>query len=221
MSQRKVPLVIGEYYHIYNRGNSKQIIFKDIQDKRRFIKLLSLLNQKARVRVSEPILNLSFSQKKDTKDALVAIGAYALMDNHFHILVKQLEDDGITLFMRKVCTAYAMYFNKKYKRTGILFEGAFRSQHAGDNRYMRYLYAYIHLNPAKLIDPLWKEVITIKRKEIVDFIKQYPYSSFHDYCGVVRPENMIIQPLEFPIYFENARHFTDSLLSWLKIDPNN
>lgn len=207
-------MAVNEYYHVYNRGNSKQIIFKDDQDRRRFVKLLGLLNQVPRSRVDASSLDLAFS-KKDSP--LVAIGAYALMDNHFHILAKQIEEEGVTLFMQKVCTAYVMYFNKKYKRTGALFEGPFKSQHAGNDRYMRYLYAYIHLNPAKLVDPLWKEKIISKRKEVIDFVRQYPYSSFHDYCGIVRSENSVISPSQFPIYFESPKHFTESILSWLMI----
>ncbi len=215
MSKRSVGLVTNEYYHIYNRGNSKQIIFKDDQDKKRFVKLLGLLNQTLRSRVDDVSLELAFT-KKDTP--LVAIGAYALMDNHFHILVKQVEDDGITAFMQKICTAYVMYFNKKYKRTGALFEGPFKSQHVNNDRYMRYLYAYIHLNPAKLIDPSWKETVVNRRKEVIDFIKQYPYSSFHDYCRIIRPENRAISPVDFPHHFDNPRDFTESIVSWLTID---
>lgn len=217
MSKRSIDLITNEYYHVYNRGNSKQIIFKDDQDRRRFIKLLGLLNQARRFRVDSVSLESAFSKKDNP---LVAIGAYVLMDNHFHILIKQAEDEGITSFLQKVCTAYVMYFNKKYKRTGALFEGPFRSQHVGDDRYMRYLYAYIHLNPAKLADPLWKEKIVNKRKEVVDFIKQYPYSSFHDYCGISRPENAVLASQQFPVYFKNPKDFTDSIISWLSFDQH-
>lgn len=215
MSKRPVELITNEYYHVYNRGNSKQIIFKDDQDRRRFVKLLGLLNQATRFRVDSVSLDSAFKQKDDP---LVAIGAYTLMDNHFHILIKQTEDEGIASFMQKVCTAYVMYFNKKYKRTGALFEGPFKSQHVGNDRYMRYLYAYIHLNPAKLVDPLWKKKIAEKGKEVVDFIKQYPYSSFHDYCGIKRTENTVIAPREFPLYFETPKHFIESITSWLSLD---
>ena len=59
--------------------------------------------------------------------------------------------------MGKLGTGYSMYFNRKYKRTGALFVGAFKSQHANSDEYLKYLYAYIHLNPVKLIDSTWKE----------------------------------------------------------------
>jgi putative transposase len=218
MSTRKVVLSTGEYYHVYNRGNSKQAIFLDVQDKKRFVKLLGLLNQPFRVRIDEDGLMRSFSKKEDN---LVAIGAYVLMDNHFHILLKQTVDGGVTSFMQKISTAYAMYFNKKYNRTGGLFEGAFKSQHADNDIYLKYLYAYIHLNPAKMVDPTWKQAVVQKRKDAIDFIKQYPYSSFHDYCGIGREEKALLSPHEFPFYFKNTRDFTESILSWIQNDTNS
>lgn len=216
MSTRNIVLSTGEYYHIYNRGNSKQVIFLDNQDKQRFVKLLGLLNQPVRVRIDEEGLIQSFVKKEKP---LVAIGAYVLMDNHFHLLLKQTADGGITSFMQKVSTAYAMYFNKKYKRTGGLFEGTFKSKYANSDVYLRYLYAYIHLNPAKMVEQNWKSAIESKRKDIIDFIKQYRYSSFHDYCGIVRQEKAILAPHEFPIYFKSAQDFTESVLDWIRIDP--
>lgn len=216
MSRRDISLVQDEYYHVYNRGSNKQDIFKDEQDKRHFVKLLALFNQKPRLRTEDSSIGNVF-EKKDAP--LVAIGAYAIMNNHFHIVLKQLDEKGVTIFMQKIGTAYAMYFNQKYKRTGVLFEGRFKTKHIDDDMYMRYLYAYVHLNPAKLVDSLWKEKILKKRKEVITFIKQYPYSSFHDYCGIVRPENGVLDRNHFPIYFETPKHFTESILSWITINP--
>ncbi|MEN9552346.1 MAG: hypothetical protein RI935_723 [Candidatus Parcubacteria bacterium] len=89
MSTRNIVLSTGEYYHIYNRGNSKQIIFLDDNDKKYFMRLLGLLNQPNRTRVDGVSLEKSFHNREDS---LVAIGAYVLMDNHFHILLKQLKE---------------------------------------------------------------------------------------------------------------------------------
>ncbi len=70
---------------------------------------------------------------------LVSIGAYCLMSNHLHLLLREEEESGISLFMQKVSTAYTMYFNRKYKRTGSLFAGRFKAQHAGNDNYLKYL----------------------------------------------------------------------------------
>ena len=79
------------------------------------------------------------------------------MPNHFHILVKEKIENGISKFMGKLTTGYSMYFNKRYDRTGSLFQGVFKSVHADSDEYLKYLFAYIHLNPIKLINPEWKE----------------------------------------------------------------
>ena len=66
----------------------------------------------------------------DREELLVNIGAYCLMPNHFHILITEKVEGGITKYMLKLMTAYTMYFNKKYGRTGTLCEGVFKSTHA-------------------------------------------------------------------------------------------
>ena len=82
MSTRATPFVEGEYYHIYNRGNSKQAIFHDDQDFEHFIKLLATLNTNTRIRIKKHKFD-------DNEDTLISIGAYCLMPNHFHLLIIQ------------------------------------------------------------------------------------------------------------------------------------
>src|SRR3989344_3214113 len=148
MSLRKVPFAPGEYYHIYNRGNSKQTIFHDKADYDRFLKLLFLSNGEENFKVQFIGKNIyEFNRGKE----LVHVGAYCLMPNHFHLLLTQAQDGGISKFIQKLSTGYSMYYNKKYERSGTLFEGKFKSQHAGEDNYMKYLFSYIHLNPIKLI----------------------------------------------------------------------
>ena len=114
MSIRKVNFALGEYYHIYNRGNSKQVIFKNKIDYQRFIYLLFLCNSLKNLRVNDISRDFfNFDQEKQ----LVSIGAWVLMPNHFHILLTEKMEGGISKFMQKLSTAYSMYFNSKYKRT--------------------------------------------------------------------------------------------------------
>ena len=124
MAIRKVSFVPGEYYHLYNRGNSQQKIFHDKQDYSRLVDLLYACNSENNFRMFGLSRGQSFYDfERDKK--LVSIGAYCLMPNHFHLLVTEKDDGGISKFMQKVSTAYVMYYNKKYKRTGSLFEGKF------------------------------------------------------------------------------------------------
>jgi len=214
MSIRKVKLVPGEYYHIYNRGNSKQKIFIDKEDYLRFIGLLYACNQKGNLKVN----NLNKSQTLydiEREKILVNIGAYCLMPNHFHILITEFEDDNISNFMQKLTTSYSMYYNKKYKRTGSLFEGKFKSQHAGTDRYLKYLFSYIHLNPIKLIQKDWKEKGIKNRKEAIDYLNKYTYSSYLDFIGEERIQNKILNIESFPEYFPNKTFFLKEIFEWL------
>lgn len=211
MANRNHTLTTGEYYHVYNRGNSKQDIFLDEQDYLIFQGLLYLMNMGRRITLRESGSS-SYSYPRDI--TIVSIGAYCLMPNHVHILIKQTIDGGISKYTQKLFTAYAMYFNKKYKRTGGLFEGVFKSKHVTNDTYLQYLYAYIHLNPLKIIDPSWKEHIQQGKKINQNFMFQYQFSSILDYLEQERPENNILNKSDFPFYFKDTREFTKNILSW-------
>jgi putative transposase len=212
MSIRKVNFVQGEYYHIYNRGNSKQKIFNDEKDYKHFIQLLYLSNTIRKVilrDISKDVFN--FDQEKE----IVSIGAYCLMPNHFHILITQTENGSISKFMQKLSTAYSMYYNKKYKRTGSLFEGKFKSEHINNNKYFKYLFSYIHLNPVKLIQKDWKEKGINNKKEVLEFLDQYKYSSYLDFLEEKRIQNKIINTEIFLKYFINKNSFIKEIFEWL------
>ena len=202
----------GEYYHIYNRGNSKQKIFHDKQDYQYFIKLLFLSNGENKFRTL-PLGNDIYDVEKGKQ--IIGIGAYCLMPNHFHILVTQTEKDGISKFMHKIASGYSHYYNKKYERTGTLFEGKFKSAYIDNDRYLKYLFSYIHLNPVKLIQQDWKGKGIKDKTQAVSFLRDYKYSSFPDYMGVVRKENIILNKKIFPDYFPTISNFLEEIFDWL------
>lgn len=212
MSQRKVPFVSGEYYHIYNRGNSKQTIFHDQSDYYRFIKLLFLSNGKESFKIhllQNDIYNF------DRGKPLVDVGVYCLMPNHFHLLLTQPDHGSISKFMQKLSTGYSMYYNNKYERTGTLFEGKFKSEHADDDDYLKYLFSYIHLNPVKLIDKDWKEKGIKNKSQALKFLEQYVFSSYQDYLGYDRKQRKIVNPEAFPDYFPTQGLFKEEIFNWL------
>ena len=211
MSIRKVPLVQDEYYHIYSRGNSKREIFHDRNDYERFKKLLYLANSDKNFRL-ETIKNV---YEVERGNRLVSIGAYCQMPNHFHIIIKQNGESGASKFMQKLLTAYTMYYNIRYERTGSLFEGKFKAEHLGNDRYLKYVFSYIHLNPVKLIYPDWKEDGLGDKRRVLNFLNKYAYSSFLDYLGENRPEKAILNRREFPNYFPSKRHFENEILDWI------
>ncbi|KKR01432.1 hypothetical protein A2W67_02180 [Candidatus Nomurabacteria bacterium RIFCSPLOWO2_02_40_28] len=214
MSIRKVNLVNGEYYHVYNRGNSKQKIFHDNEDYFRFISLMYACNSVNNFRIftlAKEESPYDFERGKQ----IVSIGSYCLMPNHFHILITQTEERGISKFIQKLTTAYVMYYNKKYKRTGGLFEGKFKSEHLNNDRYLKYLFSYIHLNPIKLIQKDWKEVGIRNKKEALGYLQSYKYSSYLDFLEIKRIQNKLLNIETFPEYFPNKKSFQKEIFEWL------
>ena len=219
MSLRKTPLVSGEYYHLYNRGDSKQKIFYDAEDYQRFIILLYTCN-------SEKNFRMSLVKEMAEKDPylwkrgnqLVSIGAYCLMPNHFHLLITEKEDGGISKFMQKLSTAYVMYYNIKYEKTGGLFEGKFKSEHLDTDLYLKYIFSYIHLNPLKLIQKNWKEAGIKNQKTALNYLDNYTYSSYLDFKGIERKENAILDRKVYPNYFPSTKNFEREILDWINYE---
>ncbi|PIY58399.1 MAG: hypothetical protein COY98_02190 [Candidatus Yonathbacteria bacterium CG_4_10_14_0_8_um_filter_43_17] len=216
--RRNINFSIGEYYHIYNRGTDKRIIFMDEHDYRRFNALLYVSNS-----IKAVDINLHFREGGtflelydiDREDTLVDIGVHCPMPNHFHILIREKVEGGIVKFMSKLSIAYSMYFNKRHKRTGGLFEGPFKAKHICTDEYLKYIFSYAHLNPIKIIDPKWKENGIIDRVAAQGYLENYEYSSYIDYMGVDRIENKIINREAFPEYFETPRDFNKFIDEWL------
>jgi len=154
MSIRRQPLVTGEMYHIYNRGVDKRDIFADKKDVYRFIesikefnredKVISLANLRKSKNIfesSSQIVALPLSEEK-----LVEIIGYCLNPNHFHFILKQVSDNGISKFMHKLQGGYSYYFNIKNNRSGSLFQGKFKSQIIVNENYFNKLIGYVNKN---------------------------------------------------------------------------
>ena len=197
--ERKVKFEMGEFYHVYNRGVEKRTIFQTKNDYERFKALLYASNSTKQIHISNEMgrkPDLARVFEKDRGEQLVAIGSYCLMPNHFHLLLTPLVKDGVSKFMQKLQTGYSMYFNKKNDRIGALFQGVFKSQHIDGDVYLRYMYAYIHLNPAKLKNSNWKTQSKAFLNQLKKFIAEYPHGSLQEYLS---QNYKIIKPGPFPI----------------------
>ncbi|MBI4136097.1 MAG: transposase [Candidatus Vogelbacteria bacterium] len=217
MSTRKIIFGIGEFYHLYSRGNDKRKIFLANDDYQRFICSLYAANGSKPIHLSD--LRQWSSQVWEQKrgKTLVDIGAYCLMPNHFHLLVREKEESGITAFMQKLLTSYSSYFNLKHERTGKLFEGPFQAIHVDNDPYLQYLYAYIHLNPVKISNPDgWPDKIMQNIAAAKVFLNDYIYSSYHDYLGRPRREKAILNSDAFPHYFDGDINFKEFVADWMK-----
>jgi putative transposase len=213
---RNIIFSFGEFYHCYNRGVEKRNIFLNRNDYQRFISLLFVCNTNSVIHLSDH-QDKSFSEifEIERGDTLVEIGAYCLMTNHFHFLLKEKKDGNISIFMHKVLTAYTMYFNKKYNRTGSLFESTFKAKHANEDEYLKYLFSYIHLNPLKIIYPKWNEEGIKNIPEAKKFLLEYEYSSYIDYLSKERVQRVILNQSAFPDYFPDKKDTEEEISEWM------
>lgn len=210
MVQRIVPFATGEFYHLYSRGVEKRVVFLDTQDHQHFLYLMYVCNTKRSIKLRD------IGKNFDRGETVVNVGAYCLMPNHFHILIHEKVQNGISDYMRKLLTAYSMYFNKKYKRTGRLFESVFKSEHVSNDNHLKYLYSYIHLNPAKLKDKNWRENTTRDVAGLLGFVCAYRYSSIYEYLS---RNYKILEPKAFPRYFASPGEHRNELFEWLSFTP--
>lgn len=141
--------VEGGIYHAYNRGANKEPIFRDAGD---YVVLLGIL--KKYLSPTTVTYDPLTGKKTLVENRLyvgdeVSLMTYCLMPNHYHFIIKQESIDGMTELLRKVFTSYSVYFNKKYKRVGSLFQGVYKASNVINQKYLMHLSAYIHLNPVK------------------------------------------------------------------------
>lgn len=222
--ERNVRFAEGEIYHVYNRGVEKRTIFEDESDYQRMQALLYLCNSKTPVDVGA-YLDRGFTYQSlgslDIDKRIIDIGAWCLMPNHFHLLLRESHrEGGISQFMLKITTAYSMYFNKKNERVGSLMQGPFKAEHVHSDRYLQYLYSYIHLNPIKLIpgESGWKDIGLKNIQRAEAFLQKYEYSSLRDYRHPhSRVQEKIISPEPFPWKFRSIREMSRELTEWLEI----
>ena len=150
---RKIPFENGEFYHVYNRGVDKRIVFSDEDDLNRFMQSMEEFN------VIDPIgsiyQNSFIKNKSDSTDQLghpmsklklVNFICYCLNPNHYHFILEQVSDKGIEKFMQRLGNGYTKYFNNKNKRSGVLFQGKFKAVHIDSNEYLLHASAYVNLN---------------------------------------------------------------------------
>ncbi len=177
MPGRKIPLVTGQVYHVLNRGISLQSTFRAKKEIQRGLGLMRYYqNQKPPLRYSQ-FLALSGKRRKQIlenlkkeKNFFVEIIAYCLMPNHFHLLLKQLKEKGISKFMSNFTNSYTRYFNTKRKRNGPLFQGKFKAVRIETDEQLLHLSRYIHLNPYS----------SYVLKTLRD-LEKYQYSSLPEY----------------------------------------
>ncbi|MDP2909569.1 MAG: transposase [bacterium] len=193
---RKIKFTKGGIYHIFNRGVEKRNIFQDNADRWRFIQGLYLFNDKGnsanllwKLENEKGGLNfrtLKYFMEREHKEwePLVRIMADCLMPNHYHLILEEIRENGISNFMHKIRTGYTGYFNKKHERVGSLFQGTFKAIPVDKDLYLQYLLIYLNVvNPGELVEPKLKENAIKNIDSIIKFAENYPWSTHQEYLG--------------------------------------
>ena len=196
MSTRRINFAPNHIYHIYNRGVDKRDIFLEDNDRWRYLQGLSLFNdensssnilwqlEKNRGAVTLRVLKEFIVNQQKERDPLVRIMVDCLMPNHYHLLIEELKEKGITRFMHKLNGGYTGYFNNKYERSGSLFEGPFKAALVDNETYLQYLLIYINVvNPGQLIEPGLKEKGVKDINAVMKFAEEYLWSTHQEYLG--------------------------------------
>ena len=189
---------VGGIYHIFNRGVDKREIFMKNQDYSRFILGLYFYNDadakysiwtnlKNRKDRTYAILKPSIAVPRtaiegEERDPLVELLAFTLMPNHYHLIVREIKEAGISSFMHKM-GGYSKYFNNQYRRSGVLFQGPYKVVDIKDDFQLVNIFNYVHTNPIELVEPEWKNLIVRDKEKAINYLNNYRWSSYRDYIG--------------------------------------
>ncbi|MEK7575614.1 MAG: transposase [Patescibacteria group bacterium] len=171
-------LVTGEIYHILNKGTENRIIFQNKRDYERFLLTIFECND---INLSSENRHRRCKNKdfnKNKTQPLAEILCFCLMPNHFHIVARQLVDNGISKFMQRLGNSYTKYFNIKNNRKGSLFMARYKNVHVNNDSQVKHLIAYVHANPLDLSMPEWRLGKIRDFEKARDFLENYNWSSY-------------------------------------------
>ncbi|RJR15325.1 hypothetical protein C4579_02565 [Candidatus Microgenomates bacterium] len=203
MAGRKIILATDEYYHVFNRGIARQPIFFTKRDYERFLLTTSYyrfvnppLKLSRLLQLSQELRNEYFKNLL-TSNKLVDITSFVLMPNHFHFILRQNHDRGISIFMSQLTNSYTRYINTKQERMGDLMQGVFKAVHIETDEQMLHLSRYIHLNPVTA------HLITLEK------LSAYRWSSFLDYLqekSTLLEPHIVLSQFKSPKEYEQFVH---------------
>jgi putative transposase len=191
MFLRSEVLQNGEFFHVFNRGVDKEVIFIDDNDRRRFVESLTRF-----------------------KGSGVRILSFCLMDNHFHLLLEQLDDDGVSSFMHKLGIGYTMYFNKRHSRTDSLFGSRYQFTHISNEAHFLHISRYIHLNSVDLVIGKYKKLGIFDFENLAKYLRNFPWSSYPMFVGE-QTDHDFIDPSPILKCFNGSQDYESFVLNWL------
>jgi len=204
--------IAGGFYHIYNRGVEKRRIFLDDQDYRVFLYYFKIYLSSKEVILNEIKVDMTLTEEEKAEKIIeisrlnnfykkIDLICFVLMNNHYHLLLRQEEKNCIEMFMRSLNTKYVKYFNFKYQRVGPLFQSRYKGVLIEKEDYFLHISRYIHLNPLEILSSeknlvsypwssysayLRKQNITwINKTYLKEYFKKFNGFNFNSYQGFV------------------------------------
>ena len=205
-----------ELYHVLNRGVEKRKIFMNDSDHMRFAHDLYEFNDTAPAPefIKYRELRSPDIDTRREREKIIDIHGWCLMGNHYHLLLSERVDGGLTRFIRKLNIGYAMYFNEKYKRSGTLFQGRTKRIRITSDPHFLHILHYIHLNPLDFLKGagLWRTLEIENAKNALEHLEAYRWSSYLDYCGKKNFPSVITKELFGDVF----RNYKKTIASYLK-----
>lgn len=190
MKLRVEPFTTGDFLHIYNRGNRQMIVFRDVSDKWHFLKILRYFNdQKLSAHIFHKLsrqtgfdpahpFKFEWSENWPKPKPLVKILSYCLKENHFHLLLKEIIQGGISLFMKKLGDGFTGFINSKYEEVGKVFQGSYKGKRGSDEKILQYFDVYI-----QVFNPFEEYPGGIERA-LKEFDKAFEFALNNPFCSL-------------------------------------
>jgi len=186
---QREKITIDSFVHVYNRGNRKQLIVRDQKDKQHFLEMLYYFNDEFiainpfRSLLKSNLNRFDWPLDWPKRKPLVKIITFSLLENHFHLFLKEIQEGGITKFMRRLGTGMANYFNTKYQEVGSLFQGSYKMKIVDEETYFKYLSVYIQVKNVFEMYPGGLRMAIKDFDKAYEWAIKYPYASLVDYVS--------------------------------------
>lgn len=209
-----------ELYHLLNRGVDKRPIFMSSDDHVRFVHDMYEFNDKTPANNTLRTLQMNDFVSRSLREPIVEIHGWCLMGNHYHLLLSEIIEGGITLFIRKLNIGYAKFFNEKYKRSGALFQGRTKRIRIAFDAHFLHILHYIHLNPLDFLKGSedWRDLKIRDAHEAMKYLDDYRWSSYLDYCGQKNFPSLLTKEL-FGSVFKNYKKDITAYLRDIELAP--
>jgi putative transposase len=217
---------MSEFYHTYNRAVEKRKIFLETADYRRAVHDLYEFNDvnatlNFKRRLDRHPTSIGFDKEKEGK--LVNLLVWCLMPNHYHLFLSPIVNNGLSKFHQKFSGGLTKFFNIKYDRSGVLFQGKYKKVRVLNDNQALQLICYIHSNPLDIWKPDWKEkgLTDSEIQEALNFLeREYRWSSHLDYLGVKNYPSLIDNNF-ISNFFNGPEQYREIFTNWLRYYTKN